>query len=437
MSNNRPQASFSSPGYVWYVIGLLSVVNICSYMDRMALSVLAPSIKRDLHLSDAQLGLLTGLAFSLFYAICGIPIARWADRGVRKNIIALALVVWSSMTALSAAALNFWHLLAARVGIGAGEAGCLPPGQSIICDYVPLKRRASVFAVLQFGNIAGTMIGMMLAGWLGETLGWRWTFVALGLPGIALALIVKLTLREPPRGFSDAVEDQGSLSFGETLATLWRCKTYRLLALMLILNGFMQTGLNQWWPSFYTRVHGLSLSSTGLNLGMAIGIGSGIGLLISGIMAHRAAQRSVKLPVIVGAATLFLAFPTVLASLFAPTVQGSILLVSLAGLLWSISSGPLIAAVSSVVTARMRATAWSISIFLTSVIGIGLGPFTVGLLSDLLTPSLGSVALRYALLVPSCLIPLMAILLYAAANTLPADLRAMGVDVDDVSRRER
>lgn len=424
--------------YGWYVVGLLSVVNICSYMDRMALSVLAPSIKVELQLSDAQLGLLTGLAFSLFYAICGIPIARWADRGVRKNIIALALVVWSAMTALSGTARNFWHLLAARVGIGAGEAGCLPPGQSIICDYVPLERRASVFAIFHFGNNLGIMLGMVLAGWLGETIGWRWTFVALGLPGIALALIVKLTLREPQRGCLDAAKDEQNIPrLGETIFYLWHCKTFRLLALMLILNGFMQTGLNQWWPSFYTRVHGLNISSVGLYLGPALGIGAGIGLLISGLMAHAAGKRSVQLPLRIGGVVLLLAFPTALASLFAPSARSSMLLVSLTTILWSVSSGPIIATVSSVVTSRMRATAWSISIFLTSAIGISLGPFSVGLLSDLLAPSLGSVTLRYALVIPACLIPVMAILICAAAQTLPADLRALGVEVDEARNHGR
>lgn len=414
-----------SPRYVWYVIVLLTVVNVFSYMDRMALSVLAPSIKAELRLSDSQLGLLTGLAFSLFYALCGIPIARWADRGIRKDIITFALTTWSVMTALGGAAHGFWHLFASRVGIGAGESGCLPAAQSMICDYVPLTRRSGVFAIHNFGSYAGVMTGMVLAGWLGEILGWRWTFFVLGLPGIALALLVKLTLREPTRGYFDAVKEKSTLPFAATIALLWRCRTYRLLTLLYALNGFIQTGLNQWWPSFYTRVFGLSLSSAGVYLGMAIGIGSGIGLLIGGLLANRAAQRDVRLPLIIGAVATLVAAPVALASLFAPTSSSSILLVALTGLCWSASNGPIVATVNSVVTSRMRATASSITVFSASVLGFSLGPFCVGALSDWLMPSLGVESLRYAFLVPVCLLPVMALVLYAAARALPQDLQAV------------
>lgn len=411
--------------YVWYVIFLLTVVNVFNYMDRMALAVLSPAIKADLQLSDAQLGLLIGFAFAAFYAICGIPIARWADRGIRRNIIAVALATWSAMTALSGAAQNFWHLFVARVGVGAGEAGCIPPAQSMICDYVPLKRRSGVFAIHTFGIYAGMMLGMVLAGWLGDAIGWRWTFVALGLPGIALAVVVRSTLREPAREIFDAEQvEKTSLSFGRTLSVLWHCKTYRLLLLFFVANGFVQYGLNQWWPSFYTRVFGLSMSSVGVFLGMAIGAGSGIGLLIGGLLANKAAQRNVRLPLIIGAAATSLALPSALGSLFVSSAFHSIVLVSLSALLWSVSNGPVIATAYGVVTSRMRATAGAINVFSTSVLGFGLGPFCVGVLSDLLTPSLNVEALRYALVAPICLLPVMVALLYAASRALPNDLKA-------------
>lgn len=426
-----PLGSPRSVRYVWYVIALLSVVNVFNYMDRMALAVLLPSIKADLQLSDGQLGLLTGFAFSLFYAICGIPLARWADRGIRRNIIAIALATWSVMTALSGAAQNFWHLLAARVGLASGEAGGLPAAQSMICDYVPLERRSGVYAVHTFGLYAGMMLGMGLAGALGETIGWRWTFVALGLPGIALALLVRFTLREPARGRLDAMreEKQTALSLSSTIAVLWRCRTYRLLMVFVVANGFVQFGLNQWWPSFYARVFELRLSSVGVSLGLAIGAGSGLGLLIGGALADRAARRDVRLPLMLGAAATALALPTALASLLIPTAVGSILLVALTTLFWSVSNGPVVATVYSVAMPQMRATASSITVFFTSVLGFGLGPFCVGLLSDRLAPSFGVQALRYALLAPICLLPIMVIALYAAARELPNDLQAAGARV--------
>jgi predicted MFS family arabinose efflux permease len=413
----------TSARYVWYVIGLLTVVNVFSYMDRMALAVLAPYIKVELHLSDAQLGLLTGLAFSLFYAMCGIPIARLADRSIRTHIIAASLTVWSVATALSGAAQNFWHLFTARVGIGAGEAGCFPTAQAVICDYVPLKKRSGVFAIHNFGNYAGMMVGMVLAGWLGEIIGWRWTFVALGLPGIALALLVGMSLREPTRGVFDAVKESGArLPFTTTLLVLWNCKPFRLITCLYALNGFMQYGLNQWWPSFFARSHHLNLSSIGVQLGLAIGVGSGIGSLCGGLMANKVAQRDVRLPLIIGAVATLIALPTALASLFVESATAAMLLIFVTAIFWSVFNGPAIATATSVVSSRMRATAGSINIFAASVLGFGLGPFCVGLLSDVLVPAYGTESLRYALLAPACMLPVMSIVLYAAARALPENL---------------
>lgn len=412
--------------YAWYVIFVLTVVNAFNYMDRMALAVLLPLIKADLVLTDGQLGLLVGLAFSVFYAICGIPVARWADRGVRSDIIAIALAVWSLMTALSGAAQHFWHLFLARVGVGAGESGCIPPAQSLICDYVPLERRSGAFAVHSAGLFAGMLLGMALAGWLGDQLGWRWTFVALGVPGIAVALIVKLTLREPVRGTLDAVKDTaGALSFVQTARMLWSCSTYRRLMVFLIAFGFAQFGLYQWWPSFYARVFSLSSSELGIYLGMALGIGSAAGLLIGGWAANRVARRDPRLPLMVGAMGMLAALPLLLVSLFASSITYSISLVFLAVLLWSASLGPAVAALHNVTLPRARATASALSIFFQSVLGAGLGPFCVGLLSDALAAQFGTLALRYALLVPVCVLPVAIIALYAAARTLPGDLKSV------------
>lgn len=432
VSIDRGQAH--STQYVWYVIVLLAAVNVFNYMDRMALAVLMPSIKVDLRLSDAQLGLLVGFAFSVFYAICGIPIARWADRGIRRNIIAAALATWSVMTALTGIAQNFWHLFMARVGIGVGEAGCLPPAQSMICDYVPLERRAGVFAFHSFGLFIGMMAGMALAGWLGETIGWRWTFLTLGLPGIAFAALVRLTLREPRRGFFDTSRDTAvNSSFGGTLSFLWSCRTYKLLTCYEVLNGFVQYGLYQWLPSFYVRVFGLSLASVGVHLGIAIGAGSGIGLLIGGLLANKAARRDVRLPLIVGGAATAMALPVILGALFAPSALSSILLVSLTSLLWCVPAGAITATVYSVVMPWMRATTGSINIFVTSVLGFGLGPFCVGFLSDLLASSFGGESLRYALLAPVCLLPVMVIALYVATRNLRDDLLMVGTRLEDRS----
>ena len=224
---------------VWYAVGLLTFVNVVNYVDRMALSILLPAIKVDLDLSDTQLGLLTGIAFALFYAGFGIPIARWADRGNRRNIVSLALVVWSLATSVSGAVQNFWQLFVARMVVGVGEAGCIPPSQSIISDYVPAKRRIGALALHNAGAFMGMVIGLALGGWLSSQIGWRLTFLVLGLPGLAVALIVRSTLREPVRGWSDGVvSDQGLMPLKAVVGYLWARRSYVHIVMVFAIGAF-------------------------------------------------------------------------------------------------------------------------------------------------------------------------------------------------------
>lgn len=422
----RAAATSDEPStrYVLYVIALLTLLNAFNYMDRMALSVLMPWIKADLSLSDSQLGLLVGFAFSVFYAVCGIPIARWADRGVRRNIIAMALATWSVMTAISGAAQSFWHLLAARIGVGAGEAGGLPPAQSLLYDYVPPKRRSSIFALHGLGLYVGMILALSLAGWLGEIIGWRWTFVLLGAPGLLLAVIVKLTLREPIRGRLDPVRDtQVHLPIRAAMWVLWRSRIYRLIVCFGVVNGFVQYGLLQWWPSFFTRVFGLNMSSVGGSLALGIGVGSIAGLLGGGLLADTAVRRDTGGPLDLGVAAVCVALPLIAAALFVPSAAVSMILVSLGNFLLCAANAPIIAVLLSAVDPHLRATASAVNTFVISAIGFGLGPFCVGVLSDRLTPFFGMQALRYALLAPIAFIPLMAVLLHFAARQASAEER--------------
>lgn len=421
-------ASAPSRRYVWYVILLLASVNMFCYMDRVALSVLAPSIKEELGLSDGQLGLLIGFAFFLFYAIFGVPVARLADRGNRKKLISITLTIWSIMTALSGMAQNFWQLLAARVGLGAGEAGCIPAAQSIISDYVPLERRPGAYAVHTFGMSAGIMMGLVLASTLGESVGWRLTFVMLGVPGVVFAAVVALTLREPERGASDAAKDnQYRPSLRETVTTLLQCKSYRLAAAYLVVNGFASAGITQWWPSFFQRLFEVSSSSVGLQLGVAIGFGSGLGMIIGGIVSQRVAVGDATAPMIIGIAAISVALPLVLASLLVASFPLAILLACMAMLFWSAPLGPITAIIFSVTQSRMRATASAVTTVFVSVLGFGLGPFCVGVLSDALTPSVGVQALRYALLLPSCSLIGLIVLLFRLTKTLNGDVISAGI----------
>jgi predicted MFS family arabinose efflux permease len=413
--------------YAWYVVLILAVTNFFNYMDRMALALLAPAIKLELHLSDAQLGILIGLAFSIFYAGCGIPIARWADRSSRRNIIALALVTWSAMTALSGAARDFWQLFLARVGVGVGEAGCIAPSQSIACDYIPLRRRPAIFALLACGSTFGTMLGMVFAGSLADAIGWRWTFVALGLPGIGWALLLRFTLREPVRGAFDP-EPAGAVEqipLGATIALLWSRRTFRLVAIYYALSGFANYGLTQWWPSLYARAFGMSPSAIGAQLGLLLGLGSVAGLIMGGLMADRLARHDVRFPLWVGAATVTLSVVTAIGTLFVAASSISVALVGLTSLFWSIPSGTVAALGVSSVPAQMRTTAGAINILFAAVLGFSLGPLSVGLASDALTPSHGPAALRFALLIPVAIIPLMAGCLYRAGIVLREDLETV------------
>jgi predicted MFS family arabinose efflux permease len=413
-----------STRYVGYVIFLLTLVNLVNYMDRMALAVLAPLIKTELTLSDTQLGLLIGFGFALFYAICGIPIARWADHGNRRNIIALAVATWSIMTMLCGATQQFWHLLLSRVGVGAGEAGSFAPGSSLLCDYVPLSRRPGIFSVTIVGIYAGLMAGMVSAGFLGEMIGWRWAFVAVGAPGLPLALIVRLTLREPPRGRQNERNIMASrATLRQTIGTLWGSKAYRSLVVTLILACFVQYGLTQWWPSYFSRTFAVKPSVLGTYLGAAIGIGSGTGVLITGLIANKLMQRDIRRPLLVCSGVTLLAIPTALGTLFVESLTGSMFLVALSSMFWSAYNGPTLASLYSVTAPNMRAIAGALYMFLMSVFGLGLGPLLVGVLSDRLTPLYGDGGLRYALLLPISLLPVMALALYRAAQTLPNELQ--------------
>lgn len=414
----------ASPGiqasrYNWYVILLLTAVNLLSSMDRMALAVLLPFIKADLHISDGQAGLLIGLAFSIFYGVCGIPFGRWADRGVRRDIIALSILVWSVMTALSGAAHSFWHMLVARIGLGASEAGVIPSSQSIICDYVPVERRPGAFAIHAFGLTAGIMIGMAAAGYLAEWLGWRWAFVVLAGVGLPLTLLVRFTLREPDRGAMDgAASDLAPVPLRDVARRLSRNRSYMLLTIVVVLSGFIQYGMNQWWPSLYAQRFELGLGVIGARLGLAIGIGSATGLIVGGVIANRLAARAASRALALGTLTYLVSIPVALLSIFAATPSIAIVAAGASVLLWSIPSGAIVSSLYSVVPVNIRATAGTITAFCTALFGFGLGPAAVGLLSDALSHSQGAFSLRYAMMLPPAFAPVMALVIFIAARSL-------------------
>ena len=262
--------------YKKYVIGILLVVYTLNFIDRQIIAILSPAIKEDLGISDTQLGILKGFIFAMFYAVASIPIAWLADRSNRVNIISISIVFWSAMTAVCGAAGNFWHLLWARVGVGIGEAGCSPPAHSLVSDYFHKEERATALGIYSLGIPLGSLFGILLGGWLVATLGWRWTFVAVGLPGILLGLLVKLTLKEPKRGAAEsqkqsidvadtAQDKEPKASLMKTFQTIWGIKSFRYLIYGSSLVSFAIFGFNLWMVDFLVRTHE-SVSYTHLTL---------------------------------------------------------------------------------------------------------------------------------------------------------------------------
>ncbi|MCW8926271.1 MAG: MFS transporter, partial [Xanthomonadales bacterium] len=199
-AQNPPETRYAKTGYRYYVLAVLTLVYTFNFIDRQLLVILQEPVKADLGLSDTQLGLLTGFAFAVFYVVCGIPIARWADKSVRRSIIAFSLAVWSFMTAISGMTQNFLQLLLARMGVGVGEAGGSPPAHSMISDIFKPTFRATALSIYSIGIYIGILIGFLLGGWIAEFFGWRLAFLVVGVPGLILALVVRFSVQEPVRG---------------------------------------------------------------------------------------------------------------------------------------------------------------------------------------------------------------------------------------------
>lgn len=388
-----------------YALGLLTIGYCFNFIDRQLLSILQEAIKVDLNLSDGQLGLLTGFAFAMFYVSAGIPIARWADRGNRKNIVSLAIGIWSLMTAVSGLAQNYLQLFLARVGVGIGEAGGSPPSHSIISDIFPAEKRATAISIYSTGVNVGILFGFLLGGWLNEFFGWRVAFAVVGLPGLLIALVIRYTIKEPIRGLSDGKKVEEVPPLGEVLGLLWSRSSFRHIALGAGLNAFAAYGTVNWQGSFFIRLHGMSTGELGTWLALSSGFLGAVGILAGGMLADKLAPRDkrwyVWIPAIVG----FIGVPFFLAVFTIESTYAALILSCIPGTLINVYLGNSIATSHALVGARMRAMASAILFFILNLIGLGLGPLFIGLLSDYLAPTLGVESLRYAMvyLIPTAL----------------------------------
>jgi MFS family permease len=387
--------------YKKYMLVVLLVISAFNYSDRLALNLVQQNIKTDLHLSDTELGFLTGLAFALFYSVMGIPIARWADRGNRISIIALTTGLWSLMVALSGVAANFAQLVLIRIGVAIGEAGCIPPAYSLIGEYFSRPERPRAMGVYMLGAPLSAFIGYMVAGWLNDWFGWRMMFLLLALPGLGLAVLAWFTLREPRRISADVVHAPPPPQQGmkEVFRALWVIPTYRRMLLAYSVSIFFSSGLSQWLPTFFIRSHGLRTGQVGTLFALAFGLSGFVGIYGGGALASRYAPSNERLQLrilILLTAGLLILRPI---SFLLASTSGAIVLMIACALAVYVGEGPLFAIFQSLVPGRMRATSISIVYLCANLCGMGLGPLAVGRLSDFLRPWAGEESLRYAMVI--------------------------------------
>lgn len=384
-----------------YALLLLTLVYGLSVVDRQILSILLQPIKDDLYLSDTQLGFLSGFAFAIFYATMGIPIARLADKFSRRKIIAISLAVFSGMTAVCGLAGNFWHMMLARIGVGIGEAGTSPASHSIIADLYPSEQRSTAMATLTVGANIAVVIGIFGGALVAQTYGWRIAFYIVGLPGIALALLVYLTLKEPVRGFADGTfvqsPQRASPTVYEVLSFLLTQKAYVHIAAGTGLFLFGGLGIGTWMPSFFARSHGMSTAEVGTIMSL-LSILTIFGTLLGGVLADYLGRRDKRWILGIVAISALIIAPFMMAVIMLQSSFWAICLYTVPALLNSFFQGPALAMTQALAPLRMRAVASAILLFVANIIGMGLGPQFVGILSDSLHEQYGDESLRYALL---------------------------------------
>jgi predicted MFS family arabinose efflux permease len=416
--------------YSYYVLGLLSTVYVFNFIDRQIMAVLIEPIKLEFGVSDTAMGFLSGFAFVFFYTLVGIPIARWADRGSRRFIIALAVAVWSIMTAVSGLAKSFTQLAIIRVFVGVGEAGGTPPSHSLLSDYFPQDKRATALGIYSWGVYIGAALAFPIGGYLVQNYGWRVAFYAVGLPGLLLSLLVWFTVKEPARGsveLTPAKVEHASL--GEVLRFLLSRRSFIFIALGSAIQSLSGYGVITWGAPFLARVHEMGWVEIGVAMGWTIGLAGCAGVYLGGKMTDTLGKRD---------AAWYMRLPAIESMLGIPFIAGFTLLAdtNLAILcfipfyfLGAMYVGPMHAMVQSLVRVRMRATASAILLFIVNMVGAGLGPLSVGLLNDhVFGPLYGDEAIRYSMLTVGLIGGCASILFWQASKTLAADLAGRDKD---------
>jgi len=381
------------------VLALLVVVYTFNFLDRQILGILAGSIKKELALSDTQLGIMGGLAFAAFYTLLGLPIAWLADRYSRVRIMTVALAVWSGFTALCGLAGGFWTLFLCRMGVGTGEAGGVAPAYSLISDYFPPSQRGRALAVYSFGIPIGSSLGILFGGLIASAIDWRAAFFIVGAAGVLLAPVFGLVVRDPPRGGQDAKRDVAPApGFGEVFALLLRKPSFWLLSLGAAASSVCGYGVAFWLPSFFERSLKLSLVERSLFYGAITLIGGVIGIWGGGWLADRLGKKGDRrFYALVPAGAFLIALPCFILALSTKSLWAAFAIFIVPTGLNLAWLGPVITSVQHLTPARMRSTASAAFLLVNNLVGIAVGTYYFGAVSDLLRARFGDESLRWAI----------------------------------------
>lgn len=395
------QKAYEKKSYRYYALAVLTLVYVFNFVDRQVIVILSEYIIEDLDLNLTQYGMLSGIAFAAIYCLFGIPIARIADKGNRRNVIAVSLTVWSLFTAACGSVQNFWQLFAARFGVGIGEAGGSPPAHSMVSDIFPANERATALSIYSLGVYGGILVGYIGGAYLVQWFDWRIAFIVVGLPGILLAVLLRLTVKEPPRGFAEVKErTTEETSFQDVLKLLWSRKAFRHLSFACALHAFVTYGVGNFMVIFLSRVHEMPTIEIGKLYGLVAGIGGLVGTFVGGWLSDKLANKTddanwyIWIPMISTIAAIPFAINTFLFMNTGTAATVSWLIPVFFG---GFYLAPCIAMTHGMVGLRMRALSSAVLYFVLNLIGLGLGPILTGYAADLMTPEYGTDAIRYAM----------------------------------------
>ena len=415
-----PAASVSHARY--YTLALLTAVYALNFLDRTIFNVLIEPIKKEFQLSDTMLGLLAGFGFVLMYSVLGMPIARLADRGNRRNIVAAGLAFWSAMTGLCGVAQNVTMLAVARIGVGVGESAGTPASQSIIADLFDKDERPRALGIFAIGTYLGVFLGYFFGGWVNHYFGWRMAFLGAGLPGIAIALLLRFTVAEPVRR-TDSGEKVQNEAIGATFAFLFSQKSFLLVLIGFCLAGFTNYSTAVWIPPFMARVHHLSSAEIGTYAGTFKGLFGIAGALLGGFVVARISRDDDRWKLWAPAIMSGLAGPMFVLCMLTPSFHVMVWTLGLFSILVGFHLGPIFAVAQTIAKTSMRALAAATMLLTGTCFGLGVGPLVVGYLNDVLKAAYGAEAVRYSLMVAAVTTVAASLFFLWGAQSIRADIK--------------